>query len=82
MTRSGEYLAEHIRIALAERGPHHMGLVVHADAEEVRIRGPIDTEEDRESILEIVREFAEGRRIVDDLEPAQEDRNVRTERLT
>ena len=68
MERQAEYLVEHIRAALAERGPHLMGLHVHADAEQVRIRGPIDSEEDRVAILEVVRDLAAPRRVVDDLE--------------
>jgi len=47
---------EHIRAALAARGPHHLGLAVQADEEEVRLRGPIDSEAQRTDILAVVRE--------------------------
>lgn len=81
MTGSAEYLIEHIRRALAEGTPHHMGLTVHADDGAVRIRGPIDAEADREEILRIVTELAEGRTVLDDLECPDLDTNVHTERL-
>jgi len=66
--RQAEYLVEHIRAALAERGPHHMGLAVQADEDEVRLRGPVDSEDQRAAILQVVADLAEGRRIVDDME--------------
>src|SRR5690606_32332928 len=53
--RRSEYLVEHIRAALAARGPHHLGLAVQADEEEVRLRGPIDSEAQRTDILAVVR---------------------------
>ena len=81
MTGTVEYLVEHIRRALAEGTPHHMGLTVHADEEVVRIRGPIDAEADRAEILRIVAELAEGRTVLDDLECPELDTNVHTERL-
>ena len=77
-----EYLVEHIRRALADGAPHHMGLAVQVDEDTVRIRGPIDAEADRAEILRIVTELAEGRTVVDDLECPELDTNVHTERLT
>lgn len=76
-----EYLIEHIRTALADRAPHQMGLALHVDAEEIRVRGPIDSEADREVILDVVRDLAEGRVVVDDLHHSETDPNPRTERL-
>jgi hypothetical protein len=78
---AAEYLAEHIRIALAERGPHQMGLALHVDADVVRIRGPIDSEDDRREILRIVGDLAEGRRVLDDLELADVEPSIRIERV-
>jgi hypothetical protein len=82
VTGTVEYLVEHIRRALAEGTPHHMGLTVHADEDTVRIRGPIDSEADRSEILRIVAEHAEGRAVLDDLECPELDTNVHTERLS
>ncbi|HLU41701.1 MAG TPA: BON domain-containing protein [Microthrixaceae bacterium] len=73
---------EHIRAALAARGPHHLGLAVQADEEEVRLRGPIDSEAQRTDILAVVRDLAEGRRVVDDMEVSPGGvPDVRIERL-
>jgi len=73
---------EHIRAALAARGPHHLGLAVQADEEEVRLRGPIDSEAQRTDILAVVRDLAEGRRVVDDMEVSPGGGpDVRIERL-
>ena len=77
-----EYLVEHIRRALAEGTPHHMGLTVQVDEDTVRIRGPIDAESDRTEILRIVTGLAEGRTVLDDLECPELDTNVHTERLS
>ncbi len=82
MHRRSEYLVEHIRAALAARGPHHLGLAVQADEEEVRLRGPIDSEAQRTDILAVVRDLAEGRRVVDDMEVSPGGvPDVRIERL-
>lgn len=78
---ASEYLAEHIRIALAARAPHQMGLALHVDPEVVRIRGPVGCEEDRRQILRIVEDLAEGRRVLDDLECTEDEPSIRIERV-
>lgn len=81
MHSPAEYLIEHIRKALAEEHPHQMGFTIHVDTDEIRIRGPIDSESDRAVILEVVERHAEGRRVLDDLECTEAEPSVRTERL-
>jgi osmotically-inducible protein OsmY len=63
-----EYLAEHIRSALAREGAHQLGITVSVHGSEVRVAGAVDTPECRAEVLAHVARLAPGREVLDDLD--------------
>jgi osmotically-inducible protein OsmY len=63
-----EYLAEHIRSALAREGAHQLGITVSVHGTEVRVAGAVDTPECRAEVIEHVARLAPGREVMDDLD--------------